>query len=419
MTFNSSINFKTMKKISLIIIICFLIENVFSQNPQNILFLGNSMTYFNDMPIIFDSISNSKGKNVTVQYYAPGGTGFVNHVNDNNFYNLIRNNNFDIVVLQPGTSESAGYSFPVSVTADRGNTIVDSIKKYNPCVDLYLYEISNGVASSTTYSNYFATQKVIKDSMSKLSDLMQIPLIPAGECARAYYTQNQDLLLHNSYGDVHPNLNGSYLIASAAFISIYKESVSPCNYLAGVSQTNASNFQIIADSVVLNHLQDWRLDQFNLFSNFDFQILNQDVNFTNLSSIIDSLEWNFGDGNISNIVNPTHNYSLNGLFTVTLTVFKNGCEKTLSKEINITVSNLIQFSNNPNVNISPNPFQNEININSKKKIENVKIASVDGRELFNGQYSNKIQLEELKSGVYFMTLTFNDLKKETYKIIKF
>jgi gliding motility-associated-like protein len=47
------------------------------------------------------------------------------------------------------------------------------------------------------------------------------------------------------------------------------------------------------------------------------------VQFGNLSSPIDStytVNWNFGDNNFSNRLNPTHNYSTPGVYSVTLTV---------------------------------------------------------------------------------------------------
>ena len=74
-------------------------------NPKKILFIGNSITYFNDMPNLFKEISNSKGKNVIVDSHTPGGTGFVDHVDNPTVYGLFKNNTWDAVVLQPGSGE--------------------------------------------------------------------------------------------------------------------------------------------------------------------------------------------------------------------------------------------------------------------------------------------------------------------------
>ncbi|PKF74479.1 hypothetical protein CW752_09140, partial [Chryseobacterium sp. PMSZPI] len=170
--------------------------SLFAQNTtEKVLFIGNSMTSYNDMPQIFAGIAQSKGKSIQTTQHSPGGTGFVNHVGDNTLYAIIRSSIFDKVVMQPGTGESIGHSFPISATAQRGNRLKDSIKKYSPCAQFFLYEISNGVQGANEYPAYFTSQKKIKDSIYKLSGLMQVPMIPAGEAVRKYYENNQDLLL--------------------------------------------------------------------------------------------------------------------------------------------------------------------------------------------------------------------------------
>lgn len=68
-----------MKKILLTISFILLIGfNSNAQNIKNILFIGNSITYFNNMPQTFESIANDKGDAASVTVYAPGGTGFIN-----------------------------------------------------------------------------------------------------------------------------------------------------------------------------------------------------------------------------------------------------------------------------------------------------------------------------------------------------
>ncbi|QYS86241.1 SGNH/GDSL hydrolase family protein [Flavobacterium oreochromis] len=150
-----------MKKI---IILIFFLYNCFELIAQEkILFIGNSMTYYNNMPTLFRDIANAKGKNVQVQQYTQGGTGFINHVNDRAVYNLFASQVWDAVILQPGTGESVGASYRIQETISRGKQLMDSIKKYSPCSKILLYEVSNGIASNPNgngnYDNYFAIQK--------------------------------------------------------------------------------------------------------------------------------------------------------------------------------------------------------------------------------------------------------------------
>ena len=40
---------------------------------MNVLFIGNSYTYYNDMPLLFERLANSNHKNVTVFSITQGG----------------------------------------------------------------------------------------------------------------------------------------------------------------------------------------------------------------------------------------------------------------------------------------------------------------------------------------------------------
>ena len=76
------------------------------------------------------------------------------------------------------------------------------------------------------------------------------------------------------------------------------------------------------------------------------------VNFTDSTTsngIINGYRWNFGDGAISTLQNPSHNYAATGLYTVRLIVTTaNGCEDTLTK------NNLIKVVSSPVIDITGN-----------------------------------------------------------------
>jgi PKD repeat protein len=48
---------------------------------------------------------------------------------------------------------------------------------------------------------------------------------------------------------------------------------------------------------------------------------NETVNFTNVSENSTSFHWDFGDGTYSNVPNPTHVYTSEGIFVVSLTAY--------------------------------------------------------------------------------------------------
>jgi gliding motility-associated-like protein len=76
---------------------------------------------------------------------------------------------------------------------------------------------------------------------------------------------------------------------------------------------------------------------------------NKSINFndksTVLASKVTSWFWEFGDGNTSNIQNPTHVFSKKGKYKLNLTATSSiGCSNTIEKEIVVSDKPIVQFS---------------------------------------------------------------------------
>jgi len=83
-------------------------------------------------------------------------------------------------------------------------------------------------------------------------------------------------------------------------------------------------------------------------ANFGYLVEDLTVNFTNLSLNIDEdtiYDWQFGDGDSSNLENPTHIYLGEGFYNVTLTV-TNGAD---SNQITVLINTTGEI--NPNIKI--------------------------------------------------------------------
>lgn len=388
---------------------------------QQALFIGNSMTYFNNMPELFKNIALSKGKAVEVTSHTAGGAGFVHHINDAAMYQAIRSKIFDFAILQPGTSESAGVSFPVSLTAERGRKIRDSIKKYSPCAKVFLYEIPYGVPSQNDYATYFNFQGIIKDSITKMANLMQAEMIPAGESARAHYTASQDLALHNSFNDIHPNLNGSYLVAASVYATIYKETSLPSSYLGGLPQNTAEYDQQLSGNTVLTNPATWLMNVYHINADFAASGTNQQIAFTNTSSNYDTVLWSFGDGSTSTAVSPDHQYAAGGSYTVTLTVYKNGCSSVITKTVNTNQLMVSETDDSVRFKVYPNPAADFIFYEADQPLDKIEIYDLAGRRLKELNQLNtkgKIDINVYPKGSYVIRFYFGNKKVQNVKILK-
>lgn len=227
---------------------------------ERVLFVGNSLTYYNDMPQLFAGIANDKGYRVEVDSYTVGGTGLAEMLASGEVLRLIESDRWDKLVLQPGTGESSGGSIHTDSSAWVVRRLVDALHAVNPDAKVCLYEISNGVTpgdGSGDYDYYLYTQQRILDTVTKIARLAEIPLAPAGECFREHYATRHDLMLHPVFNDIHPNLAGSYLVACAIFETLYEVPVVPCGYYGNLDQEQAEYLQQIADTVVLPNRERW------------------------------------------------------------------------------------------------------------------------------------------------------------------
>jgi hypothetical protein len=410
---------KTISSIFLGLLFCSVSHAVWSIDSTKVLFIGNSITYFNDMPQLFRSISLNNGKAVSVSMYAPGGTGFVNHYVDPNVHSLFRES-WDIIVLQPGSGESAGASWHVDTTIKRGRILLDSIYTYSPCAKVFLYEIRYGVPSANDYATYFSVQDRIRDSITKLSDSMGIPFLPAGQCARAYYEMHQNLLLHGSYNDIHPNLNGSFIVASSFYAGIFREQVAQSTYYSSLVPDTAAIFFSIVDTVVLNHLNEWRLNTFNLSADFAANINGGDVDFWNLAVNATSVEWYFGDGNSSAETNPSHTYTSNGEYWVTQYAFHDGCIDSISKKITVETVDLNEVSPLENGYLQSNPVSSNpiLCFHNPSTISRVEVLDATGKRVFllKNPVEKNVVLPIVTAGSYFVMID-NSLGRQQLRLI--
>jgi PKD repeat protein len=79
-------------------------------------------------------------------------------------------------------------------------------------------------------------------------------------------------------------------------------------------------------------------------SNFNYTVNGLTVNFTAQSVGATSYLWNFGDGNTSTLMNPTHTYAVGGNYTVTLTSINNCGNTVATKTVGLTPPPTANFS---------------------------------------------------------------------------
>ncbi len=161
-----------------------------------------------------------------------------------------------------------------------------------------------------------------------------------------------------------------------------------------------------------------------------FAAVNNDtlsVSFTDASSGNPTTwDWDFGDGNSSQVQNPTHTYATGGNYTVTLTA-GNDCGTTDST-FTVYVSGIGLDENNfaTGIQLMPNPATNRVQLQAAfAQATNLQVELLDmtGKILLQREWKNAaagndllLNVNALADGVYFVRM-YNVEKSTTKKLV--
>jgi len=216
-----------MKKLAVFILFC--LFGFFSTNAKTyqILFVGNSYTYRNHMPRMFEKIAISNGKNVKVYWNTKGKTSFFGHSKRKELFQAIRWKKWDYVLLQ-GSSRDMLKEPKIffSQTIPGLKKIIYAIHTNHPKTKILFYMTwgyKRGYGKIQHAKNFHVMTHSVRKGYEYLSHQMNVPIVPVGVAwihhKKAYKTE-----LHHPDG-AHPNEHGSYLAACCFYTSIFKEEI--------------------------------------------------------------------------------------------------------------------------------------------------------------------------------------------------
>ncbi len=160
---------------------------------------------------------------------------------------------------------------------------------------------------------------------------------------------------------------------------------------------------------------------------FTYNVSNLTASFTNASNNSTSYSWNFGDAAYSTVAAPSHTYTVDGTYTVTLIASNNCGSDTTFQVISVTGIDG-QNAGEASLIVYPNPATNIVNVRyatatdckvsfSLFDIAGQMVMPIIEQEVRAG-YVQTIQLSTttLANGTYFITMNI-DGKKRTNRIV--
>ncbi len=285
------------------VVFCSSVLNAQQHQKLNVLFLGNSYTYVNNLPQLIKDIALANGDTLLFDSNCPGGQTFLGHSTDPTSVSKINAQAWDHVILQAQSQEP---SFPPSQvnsqTLPYAIRLDSIIQTNNACSETVFYETwgrKNGDASNCGFypplCTYTGMQNRLKSSYKLFADTTHAMISPAGEAWRKSIGLNPALELYSS-DQSHPSLEGSYLTACVFYEVLFHKSVLTNTYTAGISTGTVSFLQQIAHDVVNDSLLVWNIGKYpacittgvnHTFSDKDFMLYpnpSPDLLYTNTNS---------------------------------------------------------------------------------------------------------------------------------------
>jgi hypothetical protein len=309
----------------------------------DILFIGNSYTYANNMPQMVSEIALSFGDTLNFESSTPGGATFNVHSTNTNTLNKISQKPWDYIVLQ-AQSQEPSFS-PTQVANDvfpYAQILIDSIESNSTCTEPIFfmtwgrkYGDQQNCQFYPPICTYLGMQQRLRESYLDMTFNHNATCSPVGICWKESIAQDSTLNLF-SPDNSHPSIYGSYLAACSFYSTIFKKPSLGSGYIPnGIDTSTAIFLQTIASNTVLDSLSVWNI--FN--ADFNSMIIGDSVIFDNISSNYENFFWDFGDGNSSTDYSPVHTYLSGGSYDVTLvSSTNNGCVvDTVTSTIIITI----------------------------------------------------------------------------------
>jgi hypothetical protein len=393
--------------VTVLVFMCFSVQ-VFSQNETKALFLGNSYTYYNQMPQMVSDIAESMGEELVTASNTPGGYTFEGHTTNLTSLALIEEGNWDFVILQ---EQSQIPSFPVAQVANESlpyaEALNDLIETYNPCSETVFYMTwgrENGDAGNCEFwppiCTYEGMDDLLAASYLTMADDNEAIVSPVGRVWRWIRENYPDLNLYASDGS-HPSAEGSYAAAVSFYTVMFRDNPEEITFNSTISDSDADIIKLAVKTVVFDQFSEWSVGGYDLTADFDLFIAEEtgDVELINTSYGAESYLWEINGNEYSSedVFLMTDGQE----FFVSLTTI-NECDTAYVEGQSVDFIDNISEKSPEDLLFYPNPVKT--NVIFSKDVNRIIISDVKGKVCMDEVLTGRtVNVQRLNPGFYVMT----------------
>lgn len=384
-----------------------------------VLFLGNSYTGTNTLPVMVADVARSAGDTLIGDWNAPGGFTLQNHASDLSSLGKIAVGDWNYVVLQEQSQRPA---FPdpdvaagVYPYARKLDSLVHAQNKCGRTVFFQTWGYRDGDLSNCAAFPPICTYEGM-DSMLNLrytimADSYSALRSPVGVVFKEIRATLPHLNLYEMDGS-HPSEIGSYAAALTFYTILFGKSPMDVTFNYTLPPPDALSIKNVVLLNVYNKLGGFGVGNFNPDADFNYALVpgTKTVNFdASVSLNAGNYNWDFGDGGKSTLEKPTHTYTTDGTYTVRLIVDDCQIKDTITKTVNVPKPGNVQESAAlAQLQIFPNPAQSLLYVHSPAGVQDLTLAisGLLGEKVMNETVLSQkpLDISHLATGVYLIQL---------------
>ncbi|MCC6187080.1 MAG: T9SS type A sorting domain-containing protein [Chitinophagaceae bacterium] len=411
---------KTSYKLCLAFGAAMLCANLTNALPKKlkVLFIGNSYTAFNTLPLLTRDVAFSVGDTLITDWTAPGGYTLEQHASDIATLGKISVGDWNYVVLQEQSQRpaftDADVMRDVYPYAKKLDSIIHDKNNCGRSVFFQTWGYKNGDGSNClsfppicTYEGMDSMLALRYKTMATANEAL---LSPVGQVFKELRKAHPGIELYSP--DLsHPSEAGSYAAAVTFYTILFGKDPTLITFSYSIPPTDAINIRLIVKAFVYDHLVKFGFGTFDPDAMYTYSSAGGNtINFSSASSVfVDNYSWDFGDGGTSNLPNPSHTYAVAGTYTVRLIGDNCIINDTATQSVNVGPSSINESTLLSSISLFPNPANNVLNIESTSNISKLSfqitnllcISILENTTISN----NAIDISNIATGIYLLRIT--------------
>ena len=241
-----------------------------------VLFLGNSYTYFNDLPNMFVDLSRSGERPVLVDSNTPGGYTLLQHSTNAISLEKISQGMWDYVILQEQSQIPTIDYWRYNSMYPAARLLDSLITEHNDNTAFFMTwgrkyggTQTIGGYSSPPFVDFFHMQDSLSSAYTQIAGELSAILCPVGNAWATAVRMDSTVDLWQG-DNSHPTLRGSYLAACVFYVVFFDESPVGLEYTAGLHSEDALFLQQAAEQTVMDIVSNSipQPSSFILYQNF-------------------------------------------------------------------------------------------------------------------------------------------------------